>query len=278
MPARLRPASLLASWIFPIALLLGLAAPPPAHAQLPDREALAGLVERIDMPWTRELFGILMQGLAEAGPDLVMRGMGQRLGPDWKAGNTHYDTVRTELVAANAREEQRNGPIYVIDTPAMLASFRASWSPDEIRFLTEQAGTPLGKAMMAWTDLMIISGATGKAGNFQLLPPAHVRRLEDLRRRARLAFGEASVRLTEEKKKNEATYQRIDRLLQSVSGAEAEKLGRLAVQGSIKRQAAVLFDIMPKMRAEIEAFTAEHAPATPAGTSTPPPAEGRSTP
>lgn len=275
MLARLSPTSLLASWTAALAVVLSLVATPPARAQIPDRDALAGLVERIDMPWTRELFGILMQGLAEAGPDLVMRGMGQRLGPDWKAGNAHYDTVRAELVAANAREEQRNGPIYVVDTPAMLASFRASWSPEEIRFLTEQAATPLGKAMMAWTDLMIISGATGKADNFRLLPPTHVRRLEDLRQRARGAFGDASVKLSEERKKNEASYQRIDRLLQSVSGPEAEKLGRLAVQGSIKRQAAVLFDIMPKVRTEIDAFMAERAPATPAGA---PPAEARNTP
>jgi hypothetical protein len=240
-----------------VALLAGLHAPvAPAADEPAQRGELDRLVEKVGMPYTERVFGVILANLQTIMPGQLLKGFGQgaKLPATWRPGNPQWERAHQRLATAIAEEEKRGGPIFVYTRADFVASFTSPWSREEVQFLTEVAGSDYGRSYIRVLDLTMVTIFVKVLNSLPEVTDAARTQGAAIEAEARNEFGKAMVDLMSYEKQSGETASRLKDLVGRVNRADGEKLGSAMIKTPTARVMNAMYDCLGDLVQFVEEF------------------------
>ncbi len=203
--------------------------PALAYAQDAARAAkMAELVEHVNLPFVQRLFVTLIDETRREMPSKFVEGIGvgAKLGPNWKAGNAHFDRARARIDVRIA-DSERQGRLEPPGRREIAHVLKASWTDEDLQFLIAYVKTDSGKQLLEFMDTLMVPALRRALSQNPNAPPAFAARTEEIARQADDHFRQVSPELVRSMQNAKPETDRAMALIKLLDSKSGEVVGQL---------------------------------------------------
>ena len=213
------------------------------------------LIENVNLPYIQRTFTVLVEEMRRELPRKFVDKIGSdgKLGSAWSPGNPFFDRAMARLESRFA-ESERAGRLAPPNRSEIARFLRASWTEEDIDFLTRYVKTDAGKKVLEFIDTVTVPALRTALSRNAQAPAQFESRTADIALEATQRLGAVAADLGKFSGASKEETDRAMMLVKNMDSKSAERVGQLWAGKLISEFIAIASQERFEMRVIMEEF------------------------